>query len=122
MESEEELTEQQNILVIATKHGNLERIKEIQPTMMLKFAIRALAVRKVTTNRGKRTAGIDNEKRKKDSDKIKAIEKLKDLSKYKPSPIKRVWIPKPGKAEKRPLGIPTLFDRAVQSKLLFYTQ
>jgi group II intron reverse transcriptase/maturase len=33
---------------------------------------------------------------------------------YVPPPVKRVWIPKPGKAEKRPIGVPTVIDRAVQ--------
>lgn len=36
-------------------------------------------------------------------------------NRYKPQPIKRVWIPKPGKAEKRPLGIPTIKDRTLQT-------
>ena len=33
---------------------------------------------------------------------------------YRAPPVKRVWIPKPGKSEKRPIGIPTVIDRAVQ--------
>lgn len=36
---------------------------------------------------------------------------------YQPKPVKRVWIPKPGSAEKRPLGIPTVKDRVVQTAL-----
>lgn len=36
---------------------------------------------------------------------------------YQPKPVKRVWIPKPGSAEKRPLGIPTVADRIVQTAL-----
>jgi len=36
---------------------------------------------------------------------------------YQPKPVKRVWIDKPGSAEKRPLGIPTVTDRVVQQAL-----
>lgn len=37
---------------------------------------------------------------------------------YRPSPVRRAWIPKPGSAEKRPLGIPTVRDRVVQTALV----
>ena len=41
---------------------------------------------------------------------------------YQPQPVKRVWIPKPGSAEKRPLGIPTVRDRVVQTALRMVTE
>ncbi len=40
---------------------------------------------------------------------------------YQPKPVKRVWIEKPGSAEKRPLGIPTVTDRVVQAALRMVT-
>lgn len=118
-ECEQTLAENQNNLVIATKRGDLEEIKRIQYKMVKMFAVRALAVRKVTSSKGKRTPGVDNEKWLRSEQKMRAVTLLKDLSEYKPLPVKRVWLPKPGKTEKRPLGIPTLFDRAVQALYLY---
>jgi len=46
----------------------------------------------------------------------KLSQSLKDGS-YRPQAVKRVWIPKPGGKEKRPLGIPTVRDRVVQAAL-----
>jgi len=45
---------------------------------------------------------------------MRIIEQLKNLKRYKARPVKRVYIPK-SKGNFRPLGIPTLFDRAVQT-------
>ena len=47
------------------------------------------------------------------ADRLALISQLKVTKKSKPT--RRVWIDKPGKAEKRPLGIPTMFDRALQA-------
>lgn len=116
---EEQLAKIQNDLAIATKQDNFSEIERIQYKIIRMFAARALAVRKVTTNRGKTTPGVDGEKWSSASKKYEAIKRLKDLSTYKPQPVRRVWIPKPGKTEKRPLGIPTLYDRAVQALVLF---
>eukprot|EP00191_Tetraselmis_sp_GSL018_P018290 CAMPEP_0177579982 /NCGR_PEP_ID=MMETSP0419_2-20121207/1282_1 /TAXON_ID=582737 /ORGANISM="Tetraselmis sp., Strain GSL018" /LENGTH=348 /DNA_ID=CAMNT_0019068749 /DNA_START=852 /DNA_END=1895 /DNA_ORIENTATION=+ len=73
-----------------------------------------LATRKVTTdNRGKKTAGVDKEIATTPNEKMELALSLK-LNK-EAAPIRRTWIPKPGKAEKRPLGIPTIRDRAKQA-------
>jgi RNA-directed DNA polymerase len=62
--------------------------------------------------------GITVERFSKDSHKrlLAVREHLKGGS-YQPRPVKRVWIPKPGSAEKRPLGVPTVTDRVVQTAL-----
>jgi len=78
-----------------------------------------LAWEKVRTNAG--ACGVDGitvERFAKDSpSRLLAVkEHLKEGS-YQPKPVKRVWIPKPGSAEKRPLGIPTVTDRVVQTAL-----
>jgi len=77
-------------------------------------AAKTLAVRQVTQdNRGKRTAGIDGIKNLNPAKRL-AMTTTLSLS-GKASPVRRVWIPKPGKDEKRPLGIPTMIDRAQQA-------
>jgi RNA-directed DNA polymerase len=54
----------------------------------------------------------------KDSQKrLLAVSEQIQRGSYQPQPVKRVWIPKPGRAEKRPLGIPTVRDRVVQTVL-----
>jgi RNA-directed DNA polymerase len=78
-----------------------------------------LAWEKVKSNAG--ACGVDGitvERFDKDSQKrlLAVKEHLKEGS-YQPKPVKRVWIPKPGSAEKRPLGIPTVADRVVQAAL-----
>jgi RNA-directed DNA polymerase len=78
------------------------------------FYPKLLAIRKVIQNKGKRTAGIDGECWKTPEAKMKAALKLSG-KRYKSKPLKRVYIEKYGKSKKRPLGIPTMYDRAMQS-------
>ncbi len=73
-----------------------------------------MAVRRVIQNKGKRTSGIDGEKWLTPDSRMKAVLILTD-KRYKAKPLKRVFINKPGKKKRRPLGIPTMYDRAVQS-------
>jgi RNA-directed DNA polymerase len=73
-----------------------------------------MAVRNVTTlNKGKNTAGIDGKIITNPGQKLRLAQSLKldGLA----LPIRRVWIPKPGKKEERPLGIPVIRDRAKQA-------
>jgi len=78
-----------------------------------------LAWQKVQSNAG--ACGVDGitvERFEKDSlNRLLAVKKHIDEGSYQPQPVKRVWIPKPGSSEKRPLGIPTVRDRVVQSAL-----
>jgi len=77
-------------------------------------AARALSVRRVTQdNQGKKTAGVDGIKALTPKQRFALINKLLLSNKVKPT--RRVWIPKPGTEEKRPLGIPTMHDRALQA-------
>jgi RNA-directed DNA polymerase len=81
-------------------------------------AARLLAVRRVTQdNQGKKTAGIDGKTALTAPERVQLVEALqpKTRKRRKHLPVRRVWIPKPGKTEKRPLGIPTIRDRAEQA-------
>ena len=73
-----------------------------------------LSVRKVIQNKGKRTAGIDGIQWKTPETKMKIALCLTDKQ-YKAKPLKRIYIEKYGKNEKRPLSIPTMYDRAIQA-------
>jgi len=73
-----------------------------------------LAVRTVTQNKGRRTAGIDGKKWITPNARMNAALKISD-KKYKAKPSRRVYIPKPRTTKKRPLNIPTMYDRAMQA-------
>jgi RNA-directed DNA polymerase len=89
-------------------------IKRLQYLLTHSYSAKLLAVRRIIQNKGKRTSGIDGEKWLTSDSKMKAVLGLTD-KRYKAKPLKRVFINKPGKKKKRPLGIPTMYDRAMQS-------
>lgn len=96
----------------ASKVGNLKEVRHVQRVLMNSYSARLLAVRRVTQdNKGKRTAGVDGKKNLSPSQRLALASELR-LG-MTTSPIRRVWIP--GKTEKRPLGIPTIKDRALQA-------
>jgi len=99
----------------ASLRGNDQAVHNLQRLLMKSKAARTLAVRRVTQeNQGKRTAGVDGVKSIKPAQRLALAHHLRHHQRIKPLPTRRVWIPKPGKAEKRPLGIPTMLDRAHQ--------
>jgi RNA-directed DNA polymerase len=89
-------------------------VHRLQRLLINSWSARCLAVRRVTQdNQGKNTAGVDGVKRLTPSERLELAQTLK-LSQTA-QPVRRVWIPKPGKTEQRPLGIPTMRDRAEQA-------
>jgi RNA-directed DNA polymerase len=98
----------------ASQRGDVKAVRRLQKMLMKSWSARALAVRRVTQdNTGKKTAGVDGKKSLSPEARLKLVNKLKLGSKVRPT--RRVWIPKPGTEEKRPLGIPTMEDRALQA-------
>ncbi len=98
----------------AEKNNDVKTVHALQKTLIRSWAARCLAVRKVTQdNRGKNTAGVDGIKSLTPAQRMQLAHdlRLSDQS----APVKRVLIPKPGKSEQRPLGIPTLPERARQA-------
>lgn len=98
----------------AKARGDIKAVRRLQKMLMRSWSARALSVRKVTQdNQGRKTAGVDGVKALTPNCRLALAGTLK-LS-QKVSPTRRVWIDKPGRNEKRPLGIPTMKDRALQT-------
>ncbi len=103
----------QTRIYAASRQGDKGQVRKLQRTLMRSWSNRVLAVRRVTQdNQGKNTAGVDGIKSLSPEKRCELVSQLELTGKSKPT--RRVWIPKPGKAEKRPLGIPTMYDRALQ--------
>lgn len=100
-------------LAKATQEGNWRRVKALQRWLTHSFSAKALAVKRVTENQGKRTAGVDRQLWDTPLQKYAAIAQLKKQG-YRPLPLRRVYIPK-SNGKMRPLGIPTMRDRAMQA-------
>ncbi|MFM6191680.1 group II intron reverse transcriptase/maturase [Planktothrix sp.] len=98
----------------ASERGDVKAVRKLQRLLTNSWYAKVLAVRKVTQDhKGKNTPGTDGIKRLRNPQKIRLAQELHFNDKS--DPTKRVWIPKPGQEEKRPLGIPTMTDRAKQA-------
>jgi RNA-directed DNA polymerase len=93
-------------IVKATREGRWGKVKTLQRLLTCSFSGKALAVKRVTENQGKRTPGVDGKVWSTPAAKLKAIESLQPHG-YKPLPLRRVYIPK-ANGKQRPLGIPTV--------------
>ena len=98
----------------ASERGDVKAVRKLQKTLIRSWSAKCIAVRRVTQdNQGKNTAGVDGVKTLTPRRRIALANNLKITGKSKPA--RRVMIPKPGTDEKRPLGIPTIHDRALQA-------
>jgi RNA-directed DNA polymerase len=100
-------------IVKATLDGRHNRAKALQWLLTHSFSGKALAVKRVTENRGKNTPGTDKVTWRSSQAKTKAVMSLKRRG-YSPLPLRRIYIPKKN-GKTRPLGIPTMKDRAMQA-------
>ena len=100
----------------AVKECEWYLVKKLQYLVTHSYYAKLLATRNPTQNTGKRTAGVDGETWSSPEAKMKAALSLTD-KKYVAKPLKRVYIEKHGSKKKRPLGIPTMYDRAMQITL-----
>jgi RNA-directed DNA polymerase len=103
-------------IVKATREGRWGKVKTLQRLLTHSFCGRALAVKRVTENQGKKTPGVDGKIWGTPASKQRAIGRLRRRG-YRPQPLRRVYIPK-ANGKLRPLGIPTMKDRAMQALYL----
>jgi RNA-directed DNA polymerase len=97
----------------ATVEGRWGKVQSLQRLLTRSHSGKKLAVKRVTENRGKRTPGVDGRIWSTPAAKSKAVQSLRHRG-YRPQPLRRIYIPK-SNGKQRPLGIPTISDRAMQA-------
>lgn len=97
----------------ATREGKYRKVNSLQWILTHSFYAKLLAVKRVSTNRGSKTAGVDNIIWRTSNQKLAAVNQLKHRG-YKALPLRRIYIPKKN-GKLRPLSIPTMKDRSMQA-------
>jgi RNA-directed DNA polymerase len=100
-------------IVKAVRAGSWHHVRCLQRLLANSFAAKLLAVRRVSSNRGKSTAGVDGIVLETPAQKWRQAQQL-NAKDYKPKPLRRIYIPKKN-GKRRPLGIPVQADRAEQA-------
>jgi RNA-directed DNA polymerase len=104
----------------ASQAGDLARVRSLQKLMLRSHANTLVSVRRVTErNVGRLTAGVDGEVVLTPAAKMQMAERIQRRAEpFKAQPVRRVYIPKPGTAKRRPLGIPVIVDRVHQARVV----
>ena len=100
-------------IVKAVQQGRWNKAKALQHLLTRSASAKLLAVRRVTENDGRKTPGVDNvlwESSRRKSEEAQSL----SARGYRPLPLRRIYIPK-ANGKLRPLGIPTMRDRAMQA-------
>ena len=99
----------------ATQSEDWRKVRNLQRLMLRSYSNVLLAVRKTTQeNKGRKTAGVDEVLVKTPRKRGQMVDDLINNQDWKPKPVRRVYIPK-SNGKKRPPGIPTIRDRALQA-------
>ena len=114
---EKQVQKLQRRIAKAVRDRKFGKAGALQNILTRSLAARTLAVRRVTTNKGARTPGVDRVQWTTHKQKMKALKKLQQRRTYHSLPLRRVFIPKKN-GKLRPLGIPTILDRAMQALYL----
>jgi RNA-directed DNA polymerase len=100
-------------IVKAVKRGDWKLVRGLRRLLTKSLSAKLLAVKRVTSNRGNKTAGVDGIRLNTPTAKWQEAKHL-NRPDYKPEPLRRIYIPKKN-GKKRPLGIPTQRDRCEQA-------
>jgi hypothetical protein len=105
-------------IVKAVQAGRWGKVQALQHLLTHSLSGKALAVKRVTENPGKRTPEVDGDLWDSPAKKTEAVGRLHQRG-YQPLPLRRVRIPKPHSSTLRPLSIPSMQDRAMQALYLW---
>jgi len=97
----------------AVEQNRWGKVKVLQRILSRSLAAKLWAVKRVTTNKGKRSAGVDGVVWTSNRQKVQGVLGLQRRG-YHAQPLRRIYIPKKN-GKKRPLSIPTMRDRAMQA-------